>query len=165
MMNSILCICIGNICRSPMAEGLLRQALPDKAVLSAGINALDGAPADPLSVQLMREHGIDISAHRARSLAAWMISDADVILTMDGQQKHFIEVKYPESQSKVYRLCEYSKCDIPDPYRQGPVAFRHSYKLISQGVEELLVRFEHLGDDIKRDDLASIREKQEIIFP
>ena len=157
-MRSILFICIGNICRSPIAEGLLKHALPDKAVLSAGINALVGEPADPLSVQLMREHGIDIGAHRARSLAAWMLTDADVILTMDGEQKRFIEIKYPESKCKVFRLCEDSKCDIPDPYRQGLAAFRHSYNLISQGVDQLVVRLAHLGEDIKRFDLATIRE-------
>lgn len=162
-MNSILFICIGNICRSPMAEGLLKQALPEKAVLSAGINALVGEPADPFSVHLMREHGIDIGAHRARSLAAWMVSDADVILTMDGAQKHFIEMKYPVSQSKVFRLCESSRCDIPDPYRQGLAAFRHAYNLISRGVDELAVRLAHLGEDIKRYDLATIRDKPQVI--
>ena len=94
-MNSILFICIGNICRSPMAEGLLKQARPDLAVLSAGINAAVGEPADPLSVALMQEHGIDISEHRARSVAGWMTNEADVILTMDVAQKRFIEIKYP----------------------------------------------------------------------
>lgn len=162
-MNSILFICIGNICRSPMAEGFLKRALPDKAVLSAGINAVDGAPADPLSVQLMREHGIDISAHRARSLAIWMVSDADVILTMDGWQKRFIEINYPDSKCKVFRLCEDSKCDVPDPYRQGLSAFRHACNLISLGVDELVLRLACTGEDGKRNDLAIIREKQEII--
>jgi protein-tyrosine phosphatase len=164
-MNSILFICIGNICRSPMAEGLLQQALPDKAVLSAGIDALVGEPADPLSVQLMREHGIDIGAHRARSVAGWMVSDADIILTMDGDQKRFIETKYPESTCKVFRLCEDSQCDIPDPYRQGLDEFRHAHNLISQGVNELVVRLAHLGEELKRYDLAMMREKHQIISP
>lgn len=164
-MRSILFICIGNICRSPMAEGLLKQAMPDKAVLSAGIGALVGEPADPLSVQLMRERGIDIGTHRARSLAAWMVKDADVILTMDGDQKRFLEIKYPESKCKVFRLCEDSKCDIPDPYRRGLIAFRHSCNLISQGVDELVARLAHFGEDIKRHDLAAIQEKHQILSP
>lgn len=162
-MNNILFVCIGNICRSPMAEGFLKHALPDKAVLSAGINALDGAPADPLSVQLMREHGIDISAHRARSLAAWMVSDSDVILTMDEWQKRFIGINYPDSICKVFRLCEDGKCDVPDPYRQGLAAFRYACNLISLGVDELVFRLACTGEDGKRNDLAIIREKQEII--
>lgn len=165
MMRSILFICIGNICRSPMAEGLLKQSLPEKSVLSAGINALVGEPADPMSVQLMRERGIDISAHRATSLAAWMVSDADIILTMDGAQKRFIEIKYPESKSKIFRLCENSKCDIPDPYRQGLIAFRHSCNLISQGVDELVARLAHGGEDNKQHALANVQEKHQIPSP
>ena len=162
-MNSILFICIGNICRSPMAEGLLKQARPDLAVLSAGINAAVGEPADPLSVALMEEHDIDISEHRARSLAGWMVHEADVILTMDAAQKRFIEIQYPESKCKVFRLCEDRQCDIPDPYRHGPLAFRDAFNLISQGVDELVVRLDHLVE--KRDyDLTTIREKQQAIF-
>ena len=162
-MNSILFICIGNICRSPMAEGLLKQAWPDLAVLSAGINAAAGEPADPLSVALMLEHGIDISEHRARSVAGWMTNEADVILTMDAAQKRFIEIKYPESRSKVFRLCEGRLCDIPDPYRHGPLAFRDAFNLISRGVDELVVRLARL-DEKNSHDLAAIPEKQQLIF-
>lgn len=154
-MNSILFICIGNICRSPMAEGLLKHAQPDLAVLSAGIDALVGGPADPLSVALLREHGIDISEHRARSLASWMANEADVILTMDAGQKRFIENKYPESKCKVFRLCEGWQCDIPDPYRHGPDAFRHAFDLISQGVDELVIQLAHPGKK-NRYDVAAI---------
>ena len=164
-MNSILFICIGNICRSPMAEGLLRHARPDKAILSAGISALDGEPADPLSIRLMQERGIDISAHRARRLAGWMVNDADVILTMDGRQKRFIEVEYPGSRGKVLRLCECHDCDIPDPYHQGLAAFEHSCNLISQGVNELVVRLAQLDDGAKRYDVAAIREGFHVISP
>lgn len=154
-MNSILFICIGNICRSPMAEGLLRHARPDLAVLSAGINAAVGGPADPLSITLLQEHGIDISEHRARSLASWMANEADVILTMDAGQKRFIENKYPESKYKVFRLCEGWQCDIPDPYRHGPDAFRHAFDLISQGVDELVIQLAHPGKK-NRYDVAAI---------
>lgn len=158
-MNSILFICIGNICRSPMAEGLLKHAVPDMAVLSAGISALVDKPADPLAVQIMREQGIDIGAHRARNLSAWMVRDADVILTMDARQKRFIEMHYPESANKVFRLCEAAGCDVPDPYRQGLAAFRYSCNLISQGVDELVIRLAHQSRDMKQQGLAAIFEK------
>lgn len=162
-MNSILFICIGNICRSPMAEGLLKHAVPDIPVLSAGISALVDKPADPLAVQIMREQGVDIGAHRARSLSAWMVRDADVILTMDGWQTQFIKMNYPASQYKVFRLCEVDKCDVPDPYRQGRTAFRHACDLISRGVDELVLRLACMEGEARREDLAIAQKKQGII--
>jgi protein-tyrosine phosphatase len=140
MIHTILVICIGNICRSPMAEGLLKRALPEKNVRSAGINALIGNPADPFAVQIMQERGIDISEHRAQSLAGWMIAEADLILTMDQEQKRYVELKYSVSKGKVFRLGEFSSYDIPDPYQQSLDVFRQSFELITQGVNDLTER-------------------------
>ncbi|PIP03768.1 MAG: protein tyrosine phosphatase [Hydrogenophilales bacterium CG_4_10_14_3_um_filter_58_23] len=145
MIHNILVICIGNICRSPIAEGLLKRALPEKRVYSAGIGAMIGYPADPFAVQLMQELGIDISAHRAQSLASWMVSEADIILTMDQEQKRFIEQKYSTSKGKVFRLGEFSKYDIPDPYQQDLAVFRQTYTLIAQGVDALIERIAHIN--------------------
>lgn len=145
MIENILVICIGNICRSPIAEGLLKRALPEKAVRSAGIGALIGYPADPFSIQLMQEQGIDISAHRAQSLVTSMVSEADIILTMDQDQKRFIEQKYSTSKGKVFRLGEFGKYDIPDPYQQDLAVFRQTYSLIAQGVDALIERIVHIN--------------------
>jgi protein-tyrosine phosphatase len=72
MLNRILVVCIGNICRSPMAESLLAQRLsgrsPDIWVGSAGLAALVGRPADPIAQTLMQERGLAISDHRARQI-------------------------------------------------------------------------------------------------
>lgn len=140
MLSNILFVCIGNICRSPMAEALFKQAMPDKAVCSAGISALVGEPADPLSIQLMQERGIDLAEHRAQNLATWMVNEADLIVTMDQYQKRYIEFKYHIAKGKIMRLGEYGNYDIPDPYQQNLTAFRHSYNLIAQGVDELTER-------------------------
>lgn len=142
MIRNILFICIGNICRSPMAEGLFKQAMPTKAVCSAGIHALVGEPADPYAVQLMQEYGIDISEHRGQALADWMVKEADLILTMDREQLAFIEKKYPLAKGKVLRLGESDGVDIPDPYRHGLRAFRHACGLIVRGVDDLAARLE-----------------------
>lgn len=144
-MDKILVICIGNICRSPMAEGLLRQALPGKAVLSAGLGALVGHAADPFSVQIMQEQGIDISAHRAQSISARMVSEADLILTMDLEQKRFIETQYTGSNGKVMRLGEFSKVDITDPYRQSLEQFRAVGDLIRTEVDGMVSRLARMG--------------------
>ncbi len=144
MISNILFVCIGNICRSPMAEGLFNQVMPEKAVYSAGIHALVGEPADPLAQQLMQERGIDISEHRARSMAIWMVNEADLILTMDLYQKRFIEFKYPAAKGKVMRLGEHGNYDIPDPYKQGLFAFRHACHLIALGVDSVTAQIRSL---------------------
>jgi protein-tyrosine phosphatase len=144
-MQNILVICIGNICRSPMAEGLLKQALPGKSIRSAGLGALVGRPADPLSVQIMAEQGIDISEHRAQSISTRMVQEADLILTMDLEQKQRVETDYVGSRGKVFRLGEFAKLDIADPYRQGIDSFRAAHSLIRQGVQVFAGRIARLS--------------------
>jgi protein-tyrosine phosphatase len=134
-MQNILVLCIGNICRSPMAEGLLKQALPGKTIRSAGLSALIGKPADPFSVQIMAEHGIDISAHRAQNISTRLVSEADLILVMDLEQKRHVETQYVGSRGKVFRIGESGKLDIADPYREGVESFRAAFKLIDEGVQ------------------------------
>lgn len=140
-----------------MAEALAKRALPDMTIFSAGIDALSGEPADPFSVRLMRERGIDIGAHRARCLGAWMVSDADLILTMDHDQRRFVERKFPAARNKVFRLGEFDNYDIPDPYQQGFPAFLDSYKLIAHGVDELVARIDHIREEGSGSDIATIQ--------
>ena len=144
-MNNLLVICIGNICRSPMAEGLLQKAFPYKTVRSAGVDAMVGYPADPYSIQIMQEQGIDISRHRAQKLAGWMVSEADLILTMDNEQKRYIEQKYPAAKGKVLRSGEFGNFDIPDPYRQEMSSFRQAYALISDSITEIAKKIARIG--------------------
>ena len=92
LFKNILVVCIGNICRSPMAEGLLKHALvacnkDGCTVSSAGLSALTGHPPDPKACQLMIEKGIDISYYRACQLNKEMIRKADLILVMESAHK------------------------------------------------------------------------------
>lgn len=134
-MQSILILCIGNICRSPMAEGLLKRALPGKTIRSAGVGALIGQAADPLAVQLMQEQGVDITAHRAQSISSRLVQEADLILTMDLEQKKYVETHFIAAKGKVFRLAESRQLDIADPYREGIESFRSSCALINEGVD------------------------------
>jgi protein-tyrosine phosphatase len=131
-MNQILILCIGNICRSPMAEGLLKVALPHISVQSAGLGALIGRPADEMALQLMGDKGVDISNHRAQQISTTLTARADLILVMDVEQKKYVESHYIGTRGKIFRLCE---ADVPDPYKMGKEAFRESLSLIEKGVE------------------------------
>jgi protein-tyrosine phosphatase len=133
MIERVLVVCIGNICRSPMAEGLLKRTLPDLQIASAGLSALVGHGADPIAVQIMAEQGIDIGAHRARMLNNAIVRESELILVMDSRQQDIIATEYAHARGKVFRLGEDAKADIPDPYRQSEEMFRAAFDLIASG--------------------------------
>ena len=133
-MKTILVLCIGNICRSPMAEALLLRALPGMTVRSAGLDAMIGEPADLTSIALMSEAGLNISAHRGQQVNSALVTHADLILVMDRQQKQEVHRRYPTSAGKVFCLGEHEGPDIPDPYRQPRSSFEHALHLIEQCV-------------------------------
>jgi protein-tyrosine phosphatase len=139
-MNNILVVCEGNICRSPMAEGLLAASLPGAHVGSAGLGALSGMPADETAIRLMRARGIDISAHRAVQLTRDACKRAELVLVMTTEQRKRIEESYPFACGRVYRVGEFKKRDVPDPYRQPEHVFQDVLQMIDDGVREWLLR-------------------------
>lgn len=118
-----------------MAEALLAQALPQAQVSSAGIGALVGHAADPTAQILMSDRGLDISSHSARQISTDMCRQNDIILVMEQGHQDFIEGQYPFTRGKIYRLGQFDKLDIPDPYRQDRGAFEYALRLIDQGVQ------------------------------
>ncbi len=138
MRTHILLLCTGNLCRSPMAEGLMRTLLTSHGLFSAGLGALDGAPADPLAVALMREAGIDIAAHRSRRLAGWILAEADLVYTMEAAQAAWLQRMHPQHARKIARLGEPCGIDIPDPHGQPRAAFEQSYAAIRRAVQARL---------------------------
>ena len=95
-MTSILVVCTGNICRSPIAEGMLRDALSSRfgaqapTVSSAGTWGVEGSPPTPEAVSAAQERGIDIAAHRARRLALVPAVDADLVIAMAGEHRDIL---------------------------------------------------------------------------
>jgi protein-tyrosine phosphatase len=143
-MKSILVVCEGNICRSPMAEGLFSAVLPGVNVRSAGLNALSGTPADKTAVRLMESRRIDITAHRALQITPELCLQADLVLVMSTDQRKRLEEKYPFACGRTFRLDEFGKRDIPDPYRRPEFAFEESLALIDHGVREWLRRIQKI---------------------
>lgn len=138
MFNRILVVCIGNICRSPMAEQLLKVALPKKTISSAGLGALINAPADDHAQALMTELGHDISAHRGRQLNAELIRNADLIFVMTHKQEALLTQQFPQARGRVYRLGHWDKQDIADPYQKPREAFEQALQHIQTGIASWL---------------------------
>ncbi|WP_211254083.1 low molecular weight protein-tyrosine-phosphatase [Paraburkholderia nodosa] len=142
MIDSVLVVCEGNICRSPMAAALLAREIAPVLVRSAGTKALVGHRADPVAVELMAARGVDIRGHRATQLESWLATKSDLILAMDAEQKRFIERRIPSLHGRVFRLGDVMQdesatldgFDVPDPYRRGRDAFMESLKHIDEGV-------------------------------
>ena len=140
-------VCVGNICRSPVAEGLLKAALPQCEVWSSGLSALVGHPADPMAVQIAKKHSLDISAHRAQQISSWMVSHADLILVMEAYQQRELEKKYPLARGKIRCIGEFGASgafDVADPYTQGQSAFETSHNAIALGATTWISRIRQL---------------------
>jgi protein-tyrosine phosphatase len=143
-MKSVLMVCEGNICRSPMAAALLRAALPNSRIASAGLGALVGKPADEKAIILMRERGLDLRAHRAVQITRTMCLQTDVILVMEREQRDRLQRLYPEVCGRVFRIAEQAGMDVPDPYRQPLDVFREALTLIEEGVSVWVQRIRRL---------------------
>ena len=141
MFNNILIICVGNVCRSPVAEALLAHKLQGRslAISSAGIGALVGNPMDKTAHEILREHGLDHVSHRARQVDSDMLHRADLILAMEQSHIQHIRQIAPEVHGKTFLIGKWlDGMEIPDPYRQSRPAFEHVHGLLTQSVESWL---------------------------
>jgi protein-tyrosine-phosphatase len=155
-MFKILIVCTGNICRSPMAEAMLKTMVPESLarnidVQSAGTHALEGYPAAPYAIRTMAEFGIDLSAHRARTLGSKMIEDSDLILVMEQVHVEIAQCLCPEKADKIHLLTLFgsdkSLPEVPDPYGKFQFYYRTSALVIRnclKGVLRLLKENVHL---------------------
>jgi protein-tyrosine phosphatase len=129
----ILFVCYGNICRSPMAEGLARERLGEAAeVASAGIAAA-GGPASPEAVLVMKlVYGADISAHVARPVGAYDLSRFDYVVAMDASIYHHLRTVWGVPEPVLYGW------DIEDPIGLDYQAYREAALKIERRLEQFL---------------------------
>jgi len=141
MFGSILVVCTGNICRSPIAEGLLKAALPAKQVFSAGTMAMVGLGADRLSIEVSAANALDIASHRAQQLTLPMLQSADLVLTLDATHSDWINRRHPQFRGKVHKLGRWREnADVPDPYLQPKAMFEAVYAQMASQVEDWVKR-------------------------
>ncbi len=138
MFKNVLFVCVGNICRSPSAEVMLRQATAGKGIQisSAGLGALVDHGIDATAQELLVEHGLDGTGHRARQINTAILAKADLVLTMERKHVRRITAIAPEASGKTFLLGKWQQDrEIPDPYRQQRPAFEHVYRLMAEGVQ------------------------------
>lgn len=150
MAVKVLFVCMGNICRSPMAEGMFRKAVRDAGLEdqieadSAGTHAYHvGAPPDPRAQSAIRQRGVDIGELRGRKVVDVDFERFDYILAMDGDNMNRLMQRAPaRHQDKIRRLLSFSRkypnLDVVDPYYGGPQGFEENLDMIEDAVQGLI---------------------------
>jgi protein-tyrosine phosphatase len=150
-INSILFVCLGNICRSPLAEGILRAVLAERGseisvrLDSAGTGGWhQGELPDRRSIAIAASHGVDITGQRARQLSPDDFSGFDLILGMDRSNVSDLRSLAPAAaRGKVHLYLEFAEgraSDVPDPYYGGPEGFASVYRMIRDASDALASR-------------------------
>lgn len=146
-MTKVLMVCLGNICRSPLAEGILKAKtfLKEVSVDSAGTSSYHiGNPPDKRSIEIAKKHNIDITDQRGRKFVVSDFDKFDIIYAMDSSNyRTILKLARNESDKQKVRiilneLFPNENLDVPDPYNGGEHGFRVVYDMLDQACDEIV---------------------------
>ncbi len=133
MFDSILVVCTGNICRSPIGERLLRKLLPHKMIDSAGTGALIDHDADDTAIKIASLNELSLEGHKGKQFTSSLARKYELILVMERFHIEQIGKIAPEARGKTMLFGHWlDQKEIPDPYRKSEEAFASVYSLIEQ---------------------------------
>ncbi len=143
-MKTILFVCTGNTCRSPMAEAMMRELLKgreDWNVLSAGVSAFKGATASPFAASALAELGIHLNSFRSQQLTEELLENSSHVFTMTRNHQRLIESLFPSHSNKVQLVGRFTKSqgDVPDPMGQGPATYKRCRDVIKSALAQILL--------------------------
>ncbi|RWN43841.1 MAG: low molecular weight phosphotyrosine protein phosphatase [Mesorhizobium sp.] len=152
-INSILFVCLGNICRSPLAEGVFRAVWAERGSArdilldSAGTSDWEaGSAPDRRAIAIAVRHGVDISGQRARKVTPQDLHRFDLILGMDRSNVADLKALAPAAvQDRIHLFLEFAQGksrDVPDPYHDEAEAFASAYRMIREASEALATRLD-----------------------
>src|SRR6201982_515589 len=146
-VKRVLFVCTGNICRSPIAEGLFRRLLgnrKDIEVVSAGVHAVRGQPPSLYAVEVCAEAGAAISSLRSKPLTAALVDRATHIFAMTGAHLETIQTLFPQGAEKSFLLREFEEPgttvwrDVPDPIGLGREVYEQCARIIKNALPSVL---------------------------
>ena len=145
MRYTVMMVCTGNTCRSPMAEGIARQMIATQLdmvpkdlgsagieIVSAGAFASSGAPVSAEAVRAVANEGVDISGHRSSALTRELVDSADVIYCMTDSHREAVLSLVPSAAGKTHRLDP--QADLPDPFGADDAVYRATAEAIRRGL-------------------------------
>jgi protein-tyrosine-phosphatase len=146
--KSVLFVCTGNTCRSPMAEGLFRNAVGargDFEVASAGIAAYPGDQANPETVKFLAGRGIQLDGFSSQPVSPELLEKATHVFAMTSGHLEALENLFPEYSDKFFLVCEFVEipgrgvaADVPDPIGMGRKAYEETGKTLDQAIPTLV---------------------------